>query len=214
MRAGVSHHMANRHFLRALYVSKAYDRHFEAMVFVEAKQNGTLSCVEDFCFILPRLVSKKRAKVLKQNIVGEARAVNAMQPHGRGQPRRRGRGKGGADTGTPDPTPGERRNRTPNSRECTACGRTGHTEAQCWERHPHWRPTGKDRRTGAGDGIPPGMPAPGNLSPEGPKPQIPSCLECGKGRHPPDESTRSFAKQPCGLVRPARVDAPERGKGQ
>ena len=38
------------------------------MVFEEAKQNGKFSYPEAFCFILPRLVSKKQAKVTKQNV--------------------------------------------------------------------------------------------------------------------------------------------------
>ena len=56
---GVSHHMAKRQFLKALYVSNAYEGHLDAMVFEEAKQNGKYSYLEAFCFILPRLVSKK-----------------------------------------------------------------------------------------------------------------------------------------------------------
>ena len=64
-------------------MSDAYKGHFDAMVFEEAKQNGKFAYLEAFCFILPRLVSKKRAKVTKKNIVGKARAANAMQLHGR-----------------------------------------------------------------------------------------------------------------------------------
>ena len=90
-------------------------------VVVVSKQNGKFSYLEAFCFILPRLVSKKRANVTKQNILGEARAINAMQPHGRGQPRGRGKGKGGADTGTPNPqqaaTPGNGGNERTNPRQ-------------------------------------------------------------------------------------------------
>ena len=67
MRGGVSHHMAMRQFFKALYVSNAYEGHLDAMLFDEAKQNGKFSYLEAFCFILPRLVSKKRAKVTKQN---------------------------------------------------------------------------------------------------------------------------------------------------
>ena len=173
VRCGVSHHMAKRQFLKALYVSNACEGHLDAMVFKEAKQNGKFSYLEAFCFILPRLVSKKRAKATKQNIVGKARAVNAMQTHGPGQARGRGKGNAGADTGMPNPTPGDGGNGTPNPRQCTACGRTGHTDAQGWERHPHLSPTGKGRGTGAGDGIPSGTAAPGNPALGGPKPQVP-----------------------------------------
>ena len=65
VRGGVSHHMAKRQFLKAPYVSNAYEGHLGAMVFDEASQNGKFSYLVAFCFILPRLVSKKRAKVTK-----------------------------------------------------------------------------------------------------------------------------------------------------
>ena len=97
--------MTQRQFFKALYVSNAYGGHLDALPFEEAKQKAKFSYLEAFCFILPRLVSKKQAKVMKQNIVGEARAVKAMQPHGRGQPRGRDKEKGGAATGTPNPAP-------------------------------------------------------------------------------------------------------------
>ena len=209
VRGGVSHHMAKRQFLKAMYVSNAYEGHLDAMVFEEAKQNSRFSYLKAFCFILPRQVSKKRAKVTKQNIVGEARAVNAIQPHGRGQPCGRGKGKGGADTGTPNPTPGNGGTGTPDPRQCTACGRTGHTEAQCWERHPHLRPAGKGKGTGAGDGIPPGTAAPGNPPPGGPRPQVPYCPECGRGRHPPE---LCWQKHP--ELREAAMRAGKAGKGR
>ena len=78
MHGGVSHHGARRKFLKALYMSNAYQGDLDAMVLVEAKQNGKFSYLEAFCFILTQLVGKKRAKVIKQTIVGEARAVIAM----------------------------------------------------------------------------------------------------------------------------------------
>ena len=87
VRGGVSHHGAKRQFLKALYTSNAYEGTLDAMVFEEAKQNGKFSYLEALCFILPHLVNKDRAKVTKQSIVGEARAVNALQQSGRRQPR-------------------------------------------------------------------------------------------------------------------------------
>ena len=91
-------------------------------------------------------------------------------------------------TGTPNPTPRNGGNETPSPRRCTACGRRGHTEAQCWERHPHLRPAGKGRGTGdpLPNGIPAGATAPGHPPPGGPNRQVPYCPECGKGRQTPE----------------------------
>ena len=63
VRGGVSHHMAKRQFLKAPYMSNAYEGHLDAMLFEEAKQNHQFSYLEAFCLILPRLVHKKQAKV-------------------------------------------------------------------------------------------------------------------------------------------------------
>ena len=46
---GVSHHGAKRQFVKALYVSHAYEGHLEGMVFEEAKQNGKISYLASFC---------------------------------------------------------------------------------------------------------------------------------------------------------------------
>ena len=216
VRGGVSHNMAKRQFLKALYVSHAYEGHSDAMVFEEPKQNGNFSYLEAFCYILPRLVSKKRAKMTKQNIVGEARAVNAMQPNGRAEPPGRGKGKAGADTGTPNLTPGDGGTGTPDLCQGTPCRRTGHTEAQCWEGHPHWRPVGKGKGTGAGDDIPPGTAAPGNPPPGGPSPQVPYCPEWGKGRHPPELCWQNQPELREAAVRASRTlstEAPEGARG-
>ena len=202
----VSHHMAKRQFLRALYVFNAYEGHLDAMVFGEAKQNRKFSYLEAFCFNLPCLVSKNRAKVTNQKIVVEARAVNAMKPHGWGQPRGSGKGKGGADTSTSNPTPGDGGNGGAQATRILSAGsdtRIGDPRAKA-DGQGQGKASQLERRPLE------------TKRQEGQSPRFRTALSVARyvsHQISVGKSTRSCVKQPCGLVRPARAVAPEVARG-
>ena len=122
------------------------------------------------------------------------------------------KGKGGVDSGSPNVAaaamPSNGNHDTTNPRQCTVFCRTGHTDAQCRERHPHLRPQVKAR--GAGVTPPNGTPpAPCNPPPGGRSTGIPYCLDRGRGRHPPELCWQKHPK-----LREAAMRAGKAGKGR
>ena len=76
---------------------------------------------------------------------------------------------------------------------------------------PTFEARGKGRRTGASppNGTPPGPKAPRHPPPGGPKPKIPCCPECGKGRHPTKHCSQNYPQ-----LQEAAMRAGKTGKGR